>query len=142
MERCRFCEANGKLGEAILARNAHCLLVRFEDPVLESWIMVVPIRHAETPFDLTAEEWAATREMLDEARKCLEADRPDGYTVGWNVNPIGGQTIPHAHLHVIGRFADEPLAGKGLRHALKQPQNRRPDRDGAQGSSRRMSSAQ
>jgi diadenosine tetraphosphate (Ap4A) HIT family hydrolase len=29
------------------------------------------------------------------------------------------------HLHVIPRFADEPLAGKGIRHWIKQPANRR-----------------
>jgi diadenosine tetraphosphate (Ap4A) HIT family hydrolase len=96
--------------------------------VLESWLMVLPIRHAETPFDLTAEEWTAARELLIEAKRLLAPARPDGYTVGWNVHPVGGQTIPHAHLHVIGRFADEPMAGKGLRHALKQPENRRPGR--------------
>jgi diadenosine tetraphosphate (Ap4A) HIT family hydrolase len=125
MEECRFCEANGALGEAIVSRNAHCLLVRFEDPVLESWLMILPIRHVETPFDLSPEEWVATGEMLGEAQAWMKAAAPDGYTIGWTVHPVGGQTIPHAHLHVIGRFADEPLAGKGLRHALKQPENRR-----------------
>jgi hypothetical protein len=29
-------------------------------------------------------------------------------------------------LHVIGRFTDEPMAGQGIRHALKQEANRRP----------------
>ena len=82
MERCRFCEANGKIGDAIIARNDHCLLVRFEDAVLESWLMILPIRHAETPFDLTAEEWAATRELLVEAKRVMAHARPDGYTVG------------------------------------------------------------
>ncbi len=122
---CPFCEPSGGLGEAILARNAHCLLVRFEDPVLESWLMILPIRHAETPFDLTPEEWAATRDMLAEAKRVLAPERPDGYSVGWNVHPVGGQSVPHAHLHVIGRYADEPLAGKGIRHAIKQSTNLR-----------------
>jgi histidine triad (HIT) family protein len=128
----RFCEANGELGDAIVDRNEHCLLVRFHDPVLESWLMVLPIRHAETPFDLTADEWAAKRGLLAEAKRRMARDRPDGDTVGWNVHPVGGQSIPHAHLHVIGRFADEPLAGKGLRHAIKQPENRRQGRSEGQ----------
>ena len=42
---------------------------------------------------------------------------PDGYTIGWNVGAAGGQEVMHAHLHVVARFADEPL---------KQPHNRRP----------------
>lgn len=142
MEGCRFCEANGALDGAIVARNDYCLLVRFEDPVLKSWLMVLPMRHVETPFDLTAEEWAATQAMLTEARRVLAADRPDGYTIGWNVHAVGGQTVPHAHLHIIGRFADEPLAGKGLRHALKQPENRRPELSENQRSARRKRSAQ
>jgi diadenosine tetraphosphate (Ap4A) HIT family hydrolase len=31
----------------------------------------------------------------------------------------------YAHLHVIPRYADEPLAGKGIRYWLKQPANKR-----------------
>ncbi len=36
-----------------------------------------------------------------------------------------GQTVFHAHLHVIPRFAAEPHAGKGIRYWLKQESNRR-----------------
>ena len=51
---------------------------------------------------------------------------PTGYNVGWNCGSEAGQEVFHAHLHVIPRFADEPLAGKGIRHWLKQEENRRP----------------
>lgn len=87
--------------------------------------MIIPKRHVATPFELTPEEWMATHELLGVAKRLLDLERPDGYSVGWNVHAVGGQTVPHAHLHVIGRFADEPLAGTGIRHALKQPLNRR-----------------
>jgi histidine triad (HIT) family protein len=55
-----------------------------------------------------------------------ETLKPDGYSVGWNVLPVGGQHVPQAHLHVIARFADEPFAGRGIRYWLKQEENRRP----------------
>lgn len=142
MDRCPFCEENPACAAETVSANAHCRLLRGRDPVLEASLLIVPRRHVETPFDLTVEEWAATREMLSEARRRLAPDRPDGYTIGWNVYPVGGQSVPHAHLHVIGRFADEPLAGKGLRHALKQPYNHRPGRDEGQRSCRRKRSAQ
>uniref|UniRef100_UPI003D23A253 HIT family protein n=1 Tax=Kroppenstedtia sanguinis TaxID=1380684 RepID=UPI003D23A253 len=54
-----------------------------------------------------------------------EQYQPDGYNVGWNCRETGGQSIPHAHLHVIPRFTDEHHAGKGIRHWLKQKDNRR-----------------
>ena len=30
-----------------------------------------------------------------------------------------GQHIPHAHLHVLPRYDNEPLAGKGIRYMFK-----------------------
>ncbi len=125
MHDCPFCPTNPALAEEVLARNAHCLLIRHHDPVLASSVMILPRRHVPTPFDLAAEEWMATRELLLEAKRMLDGERPDGYSIGWKVHPVGGQSIPHVHLHVIARFADEPLAGQGIRHALKQPANRR-----------------
>ena len=29
---------------------------------------------------------------------------PDGFNVGINVNETAGQTIPHAHIHIIPRY--------------------------------------
>jgi len=50
---------------------------------------------------------------------------PDGYNVGWNIGEVAGQNEPHVHLHIIARFKDEPLAGKGIRYAFKQESNKR-----------------
>ena len=88
--------------------------------------MILPIRHVPTPFELTRDEWEATQEMLGRAKDYLDRNFPDGYSVGWNVHEVGGQAIPHAHLHVIGRYVDEPMAGQGIRYAMKQDANRRP----------------
>ena len=51
---------------------------------------------------------------------------PDGYNVGWNCGAIAGESIAHAHLHVLHvmpRFRQEPLAGKGIRALLKSHAN-------------------
>jgi histidine triad (HIT) family protein len=48
---------------------------------------------------------------------------PDGYNVGWNSGRVGGQEVFHAHLHVIRRFKQEPLAGQGIRSHLKSDAN-------------------
>ena len=44
---------------------------------------------------------------------------PDGYNVGWNCGAVGGQSLMHAHLHVMPRFRQEPLAGQGIRALLQ-----------------------
>ena len=91
--------------------------------------MIVPRAHRETVFDLTAEEWEETQTLLQRAKELLDrAHRPDGYNVGWNSGAVAGQEVFHAHLHVIPRYKDEPLAGRGIRYAIKQPENQRPGR--------------
>ena len=88
--------------------------------------LIVPKRHCETVFDLSEEEWNSTFKLLKEVKNHLdEKYHPDGYNVGWNVGHVGGQEIFHAHLHVIPRYKDEPLSGKGIRYWLKQPHNKR-----------------
>lgn len=125
MHDCPFCLQNDLLDGEIIARDEYCVMIEFRGPVLRDAVMIVPLRHIETPFLLTDDEWRATHFLMKEAKKFLDRQRPQGYSIGWNVHEVGGQTVPHAHLHVIARFADEPLAGKGIRHALKQESNRR-----------------
>lgn len=71
-------------------------------------------------------EWKATFVLLKQAKKLLdERHNPDGYNVGWNAEETAGQEILLAHLHVIPRYDDEPLAGKGIRYWIKQDLNKR-----------------
>jgi histidine triad (HIT) family protein len=125
---CRFCLANGLLVDAPLFGNDSCFFLGSKDAILSHGGMIIPRRHVTTPFELNEAEWRDTFALLNEAKAHLDAALPDGYTIGWNVGRVGGQTVDHTHLHIIARFADEPLAGQGLRHHLKQPSNRRPGR--------------
>jgi diadenosine tetraphosphate (Ap4A) HIT family hydrolase len=126
MQDCPFCPESE--GIDILVRDEHCYIAPTNDPVLANSLMIIPIRHVPSPFDLSADEWASIHSLLPAAKRFLDEDMPDGYSIGWNVNETAGQFIPHAHLHVIGRYSDEPMAGQGIRYALKQPANARPAR--------------
>jgi histidine triad (HIT) family protein len=91
--------------------------------------MIIPKEHRVTPFDLSDEEWAATKELMSKAKFYIdEKYNPDGYNVGWNCGDVGGQHVFHSHLHIIPRYADEPLAGHGIRYWFKQENNRRPNK--------------
>lgn len=125
---CQFCLGNGLLVDEPLFSNDTCYFLKSTDPILPHSGMIIPFRHSATPFDLAPEDWLGTFDMLAKARAHLAPAAPDGYTIGWNVGEVAGQTVGHAHLHIIARFADEPLAGQGLRHHIKQPANRRRQR--------------
>lgn len=124
---CPFCRLELIPRQRVVLANETCLFLQIPQEVLPGSGLIVPKAHRETVFDLTPEEWRDTNDLLQRVKALLDAEyAPDGYNVGWNAGAAAGQHVFHAHLDVIPRFADEPLAGKGIRHWFKQPENRRP----------------
>ncbi|MEN8173650.1 MAG: HIT family protein [Chloroflexota bacterium] len=122
---CPFCPP-AVIQEQVILENKYCLFLQQDEPVLIGSGLIIPRAHRETAFDLSAEEWAATFSLLQRVKALIdEQQAPDGYNLGWNCGQVGGQEIFHAHLHVIPRYGDEPLAGKGIRYWLKQEDNKR-----------------
>ena len=123
--RCPFCD----LPEAdIVAESGPCVAIWTKESPPGS-LMVLPVAHRQAPWDLTRDEWSATQELLNTMmRRVLTSHQPDGWNVGWNVGQVGGQSVDHAHCHLVPRYAEERYAGRGLRWWLKQPENavRRP----------------
>ena len=77
-------------------------------------------------FDLSDKEWEATKDLLQQAKEYIDKSiKPDGYNVGSNCGEVGGQHIFHAHMHIIPRFIDEPMAGKEIRYLFKSKDNQR-----------------
>ena len=126
MDECCFCNYKENKDE-IAFENDFCVCITNDDPILISSCMIIPKAHKETPFDLSPEEWQATKDLLDKIKNHLDAKcNPDGYNLGWNIGSVAGQSVFHAHLHVIPRYKDEPYAGFGIRHWLKSSENKRP----------------
>lgn len=126
MVDCYFCNYKAN-GEKILFENEHAVCIAVNEPVLIDSCVIIPKTHKETPFDLTQEEWLATKDLLDKIKMYLdEKCSPDGYNLGWNIGRVAGQTVFHSHLHVIPRHNNEPYAGFGFRHWLKMKENKRP----------------
>ncbi len=125
---CPFCHPQRDPHQHIVLENETCYFLQHDhhQDILEGSGVIVPKMHRPTTFDLTEAEWMDLRALLLQARTYLaERYGPAGYTLGWNVGSVSNQEIPHAHFHVIPRYADEPHAGKGLRHWLKQEDKRR-----------------
>jgi len=125
LTNCPFCSPN-IAEENVLLENPFCLFLQREEPVLIGSGLIIPRAHRETAFDLTTEEWLAIQALLLQVKTLIDdSHHPAGYNLGWNCGATAGQEIFHAHLHVIPRYSDEPLAGKGIRYWLKQEGNLR-----------------
>jgi histidine triad (HIT) family protein len=123
---CIFCDIDNRPEEDIVFRNE--LVLFLHNPKHEGSLkhsgLIIPVAHRETAFDLTPREITATFELLSRVKAYMdEAFQPDGYNLGWNCGEVAGQRVFHAHMHVIPRFRQEPLAGVGIRDHLKSDAN-------------------
>lgn len=83
-------------------------------PVTQGHTLVVPKRHVASVFDLTEEEQAAIWTLVAQVRAKLQAElMPDGFNVGLNDGTSAGQTVMHAHFHVIPRRHGDVVNPRG-----------------------------
>ncbi|MDB5161667.1 MAG: hypothetical protein JWM52_175 [Candidatus Saccharibacteria bacterium] len=122
---CQFCLKNSLLEVEVLFEDELWYFASMKEGAIQNAGMAITKRHIETPFDINKVEWERLHELLPKFKEILDADSPDGYNIGWNVYQTGGQHVAHAHLHIVARYDDEPLAGKGIRYAFKQDTNLR-----------------
>jgi ATP adenylyltransferase len=90
-------------------------------PVTDFHALIVPRRHATTFFDLFEPERRAMNMLLDRVRsEVLARDGSvEGFTVGMNCGEIAGQTVQHAHVHLIPRRGgDVPDPRGGVRGVI------------------------
>lgn len=114
---CRFCRSNDLLIDRPLAIMENFFILGSIEEDRPDQAIIVPHRHIETPFELSAEEWSEIGDALAFVKDRLDKKCANGYTIGWNVGAVAGQDVFHAHLHVIGRFNGERSEGLGI-HAL------------------------
>jgi diadenosine tetraphosphate (Ap4A) HIT family hydrolase len=135
MSSCVFCQRTALREADVYIENEWCVYASSRDPadppdVLPGSGIVVPKAHKPSPFDFTAEEWAATHDLLLQA-KAIQDERlaPDGYFLSWTAFPSSAEAVAcmHAHLHVVPRFDDEPVRAGGGRVGIKGADNIRLD---------------
>jgi diadenosine tetraphosphate (Ap4A) HIT family hydrolase len=93
--------------------------VAFSDgfPVSPGHTLVLPRRHEANLFDLTESERIELWRLVDQVKVGLDEEfQPGGYNLGVNVGEVAGQTINHAHIHIIPRYeGDTPDPRGGVR---------------------------
>jgi histidine triad (HIT) family protein len=106
---CPFCEnLAGRYPCAFLHRDE--VLASFVNPRQYGLgsVLIIPLRHAPTIFDLTSDELAAINTHAQAlARAIQQAYRPVGYNIFQNNGLAAGQSVPHFHLHIVPRHGDD-----------------------------------
>ena len=103
-----------------ISENKYAAALRDTYPVSPGHTLVVPKRMVASVFELSPDEIRACWDLLDAERKRLTDElNPDGFNIGVNIGTAAGQTIWHAHFHLIPRFAgDHPEPRGGIRAVI------------------------
>jgi diadenosine tetraphosphate (Ap4A) HIT family hydrolase len=89
----------------VLLQNELALCIADAYPVSEGHSLVIPRRHGADGLELHQPEWNAVVELLKLRREQLSAQDAtiSGWNVGLNSGEAAGQTVFHAHWHLIPR---------------------------------------
>jgi diadenosine tetraphosphate (Ap4A) HIT family hydrolase len=110
-QRCLFCHPDKS---RITLENDYSAAFPDAYPVAEGHTLVVPKWHVASLFDLPDDEQAALWRLVALVRSKLVAElAADGFTIGVNDGPAAGQTVPHAHVHVIPRQVGDVADPRG-----------------------------
>lgn len=108
---CIFCAIAAGEGPAeILASDEHTVAFMDINPATPGHALVIPRRHSRDLFEIDHADLERTtiaaRRLADRMEATL---KPDGFNLINACRPAAWQTVFHFHIHVIPRYADDPL---------------------------------
>ena len=98
----------------MVIKNALAYALEDRFPVNPGHTLIVPFRHVASYFETTLDERIAMLHLIDEAKDLLDHRYfPAGYNIGVNVGSRAGQTVMHAHVHLIPRYCGDVAKPRG-----------------------------
>jgi ATP adenylyltransferase len=100
---CRFCDPERikeKVGE-----NGTVFAIKDGFPVTPGHLLIIPHRHTTDYFTMTAQERHDAEDLIISLRNKITSEDPAvlGFNIGTNCGEIAGQSVMHAHIHLIPR---------------------------------------
>jgi diadenosine tetraphosphate (Ap4A) HIT family hydrolase len=92
------------------------------NPVTDGHLLIVPLRHVSDVLSLTRAEVGDSLRLIHRLVDAIKQDDPTvtGFNIGMNIGASAGQTVFHAHIHLIPRRdGDTPDPRGGVRGVIK-----------------------
>ncbi|MFI0471761.1 MULTISPECIES: histidine triad nucleotide-binding protein [unclassified Halomonas] len=102
---CLFCKIiNREIPADIVYEDEHVLAFNDIDPKAPTHQLIIPKQHIATLNDIEPEHLAVVGRLQYTAARLAKEQgfAEDGYRVVMNCNGMGGQTVYHIHMHLMG----------------------------------------
>jgi diadenosine tetraphosphate (Ap4A) HIT family hydrolase len=102
-EECPFCGKAGTDRAGATLRTVYAISDQYS--VTDGHSLIIPFRHTPDFFAMTSDERSDAFELVERLREKLLKDDSSivGFNLGMNCGQAAGQTIMHAHIHLIPR---------------------------------------
>jgi len=108
---CPFCQL---VNSRTWISNQHGIAFRDGFPISPGHTLIFPKAHVAYFFDLSSDIQHSLWELVSVVRtRLVEEFHPDGFNVGMNDGQTAGQTVMHAHIHVIPRYKGDVVDPRG-----------------------------
>ena len=118
---CVFCEIiKGNIPSAKVFENDQILAILDISQATKGHTLVIPKKHYETILDMPQDEFkelmGVVQNLADQIVTKLNAS---GCNILINTNEAAGQTVKHAHVHIIPRYSvDDDISIQFTEHKL------------------------
>lgn len=103
MNDCPFC-SDPEVKNRIIIENDLAFAFPTLTPIVSGHILICPKKHVQYYEDLSAEEKEAIEDLRHKIKNALKkVFKAEGFNYAWNEEKIGGQSVPHFHLHIVPR---------------------------------------
>lgn len=100
---CIFCKiASGEIATPFLYESSAVVAFKDLDPQAPAHILIIPRAHYENAAELASADSATMAELFTTARELATTLELDGYRLTFNTGASAGQSVFHAHLHLLG----------------------------------------
>jgi histidine triad (HIT) family protein len=100
---CLFCRiVAGHVPATIVRETDTTVAFRDINPQAPTHVLVIPRVHYRDAAELAAGEPAVAADILREAQAVAGEDKLESYRIVFNTGSGAGQTVWHAHAHVLG----------------------------------------
>jgi len=100
---CLFCKiVAGKIPATLVRETDTTLAFRDINPQAPTHVLVIPKAHHADAAALATADPGLTADVLRETQAVATAEGLDSYRIVFNTGADAGQTVFHAHAHVLG----------------------------------------
>ncbi|MFI8532628.1 histidine triad nucleotide-binding protein [Streptomyces aquilus] len=100
---CLFCKiVEGQIPATIVRESDTTVAFRDINPQAPTHVLVIPKVHYRDAAALAAAEPTIAADVLREAQTVADEEKLESYRIVFNTGAGAGQTVWHAHAHVLG----------------------------------------